>query len=131
MGETEILSEWLKLATSDLNASRYLLSQEELLLSAYHMQQSIEKMLKRYYIFSKKEQPPYIHNLLELANRCGLMSEMKEDQIDLLTALNPFYIRSRYPAYKKTLEDKLELKKVESLKKLTDEVFQWLNQKTN
>jgi len=58
-------------------------------------QQAVEKALKAVIVKKTGELPPRIHNLLRLAETAGI--ESSERQIDLLTKLSGYYIKSRYP----------------------------------
>lgn len=124
MLDKNLLAQWQKLYNSDLNAARLLAKSPELLLSVFHLQQATEKALKTYYIYSKSEQPPYLHNLVELTKRANLT--LTEEQFDLLDKLNPFYIKCRYPSYRKALELNLNQKIVDQLYRSTKEFIKWL-----
>ena len=58
----------------------------------------IEKLLKAYYIKNVNDQPPYIHNLLRLAEKTTL--QLSEEQKDFLVTVTAFNIRARYDDYK-------------------------------
>lgn len=58
----------------------------------------IEKLLKAYYIKEKQEYPPFIHNLLRLAEKAGLqLTDVQKEQLITITAFN---INARYDDYK-------------------------------
>jgi HEPN domain-containing protein len=58
----------------------------------------IEKLLKAYYVKVKSDYPPFIHNLLRLAEKAELkLSEDKKEQLVTITAFN---INARYDDYK-------------------------------
>ncbi len=123
-----ILAEWLRLAQGDLRAAKLLHQGGELLLSAFHLQQCSEKLLKMKFIEFTEDQPPYIHNLSELANRAGLLDSIDENTKDLLDELTPFYIKCRYPVYKKTLSNQLSEHKFATLISRTEDLFICLEQ---
>ena len=58
----------------------------------------IEKLLKAYYLKSKQDYPPYIHNLLRLAELAE-MKVTKEQKVFLVT-VTAFNINARYDDYK-------------------------------
>ncbi len=58
----------------------------------------IEKLLKAYYLKSKQDYPPYIHNLLRLAELAE-MKVTKEQKVFLVT-VTAFNIKARYDEYK-------------------------------
>src|SRR6056297_3085264 len=58
----------------------------------------IEKLIKAYYVDVKSDYPPYIHNLLRLAEKADLKIDSdKKEQLVTVTALN---INARYDDYK-------------------------------
>lgn len=58
----------------------------------------IEKLLKAYYVKVKSDYPPFIHNLLRLAEKSDLkLTDDKKEQLVTITAFN---INARYDDYK-------------------------------
>ncbi|MDD2965088.1 MAG: HEPN domain-containing protein [Bacteroidales bacterium] len=58
----------------------------------------IEKLLKAYYVKVKSDYPPFIHNLLRLAEKAELnLTDDKKEQLVTITAFN---INARYDDYK-------------------------------
>ena len=58
----------------------------------------IEKLLKAYYVKVKSDYPPFIHNLLRLAEKADLkLTDDKKEQLVTITAFN---INARYDDYK-------------------------------
>lgn len=58
----------------------------------------IEKLLKAYYVKVKSDYPPFIHNLLRLAEKADLnLTDDKKEQLVTITAFN---INVRYDDYK-------------------------------
>ena len=128
---TELIQKWLALAENDFEAAEILLEKKKLLLAAFHSQQSLEKFFKMYYLFELNEQPPYIHNLVDLAQRCGLFDQLTETQKTLLDKLNPFYIKARYPSYQKAVSSSLDQSKTEVLVAETGDLIRWIKDKMN
>ncbi len=58
----------------------------------------IEKLLKAYYIKVKSDYPPFIHNLLRLAEKADL--ELNGNQKEQLATITVFNINARYDDYK-------------------------------
>lgn len=128
MKNLDVVNKWKELALNDLLAADQLDNGGNLLLSAFHLQQCLEKYLKACFIFNKSEQPPYIHNLTQLAKICELDKKLKSEYIDLLDELNPFYIKARYPTFKKDIASALSKQKVENLIRRTKDFVTWLEQ---
>ena len=58
----------------------------------------MEKLLKAYYVKVKSDYPPFIHNLLRLAEKSNLkLTDDKKEQLVTITAFN---INARYDDYK-------------------------------
>jgi len=125
----ELLDQWYKLSFNDFKAAKSLVKDGNLLLAVFHLQQSLEKFFKMYFILSQKEQPPMIHNLLQISIQANIYEQMDDEKKDLINTLNPFYIKARYPTYKKSLEDSLDDVKVQYLIVQTNEVIEWLKLK--
>lgn len=58
----------------------------------------MEKLLKAYYVNSKAGYPPFIHNLLRLAEKSGL--KLSKEQKEQLVTITAFNINARYDDYK-------------------------------
>lgn len=64
----------------------------------------IEKLLKALYVKTNNDYPPYIHNLLRLAEKCGL--ELTDDQKLFIVTVTAFNINARYDDYKMSFQQK-------------------------
>ncbi len=58
----------------------------------------IEKLLKAYYVKVKSDYPPFIHNLLRLAEKAEL--SLTDDIKKQLVTITAFNINTRYDDYK-------------------------------
>lgn len=58
----------------------------------------IEKLLKAYYVKVKSDYPPFIHNLLRLAEKAEL--NLTDDKKEQLVTITAFKINARYDDYK-------------------------------
>lgn len=67
----------------------------------------IEKLLKAYYVKSKQDFPPFIHNLLRLAELSELV--MTEEQKLFFATVTAFNINARYDDYKLSFQKKCTL----------------------
>lgn len=85
-------------AEADL-ANAYLIlnnPQENLFgIACFHVHQAIEKYLKGY-LLHKGEQPPLIHDLKILLDKCIEYDENLFQFSDTCKELNPYYIETRY-----------------------------------
>jgi HEPN domain-containing protein len=64
----------------------------------------IEKLLKALYVKTNNDYPPFIHNLLRLAEKCDL--KLTEDQKIFLVTVTAFNINARYDDYKMSFQQK-------------------------
>ena len=64
----------------------------------------IEKLLKAYFIKINKTHPPFIHNLLRLAEKSHL--DLNTEQKTTLATLTTFNINARYDDYKQNFYKK-------------------------
>ena len=78
----------------------------------------VEKLLKALFVKKYKDYPPYIHNLLRLAEKCDL--DLNEEQRFFLATVTVFNINARYDHYKmsfqKTCTPEFSTKWLEQLK---------------
>jgi HEPN domain-containing protein len=58
----------------------------------------IEKLLKALFVKTNNEYPPYIHNLLRLAEKCDI--DLNEEQRFFFATVTAFNINARYDDYK-------------------------------
>lgn len=68
----------------------------------------IEKLLKAYYVKVKSDYPPYIHNLLRLAEKADL--KLMDDIKEQLVTITAFNINARYDDYKTSFKKQCTLK---------------------
>lgn len=64
----------------------------------------IEKLLKSLYVKTNSEHPPFIHNLLRLAEKCDL--NLTDDQRLFFATITAFNINARYDDYKMSFQRK-------------------------
>ena len=64
----------------------------------------IEKLLKALYVKINNDYPPFIHNLLRLAEKCDL--KLTEDQKLFLVTVTAFNINARYDDYIMSFQQK-------------------------
>jgi HEPN domain-containing protein len=65
--------------------------------------QTIEKILKAYYVSALNEPAPYTHRLSLLIEKAGLSEQFSDHFNDLIDLLEPLNIEARYPSYKESL----------------------------
>ena len=95
---------WLDSADDDYETMSVLYNNKRYTWSLFIGHLMIEKLLKAYYVQIKEEFPPFIHNLLRLAEMTNLsVSEEKKVKLVTITAFN---IQARYDDYKMSFQKK-------------------------
>jgi len=89
---------WLDSSEEDFKTMITLFENKRYSWSLFIGHLMIEKLLKSLYVKLKNDYPPYIHNLLRLAEKCNL--ELNDEQRFILTTVTAFNINARYDDYK-------------------------------
>ncbi|WP_373496323.1 HEPN domain-containing protein [Aquiflexum sp.] len=85
---------------------------------------SIEKLLKAYYVKNKSDYPPFIHNLLRLAEKSDL--DLTDDTKKQLLAITAFNINTRYDDYKMSFKKQCTLEFTSEWIQIIKELRQWM-----
>jgi len=126
MDTNDKIKYWLEIALDDLDSADIMLKKKKYLQSGFYCHQAVEKILKGYFYFIRKEDPPYTHNLLKLSKDSGideLISEKQRNHIDMLMPLN---IEARYPDDKMAIMKTLDDTKSKSIYNQTEEIVKWI-----
>jgi HEPN domain-containing protein len=129
MNQHEKVQYWLELSDYDLETAEAMLISKRYLYVGYMCHQTIEKALKAYFVSINIENPPYTHNLSFLAEKTGLLNQLKEDQLLFLDELEPLNIESRYPEHKAKMIKFLTIEKCQKIILKTNELQQWIKMK--
>jgi HEPN domain-containing protein len=114
MNKEQKIKYWLNLAAHDLDVAETLFQNRKYDWCLFIGHLVIEKVLKAFYVRDTNESPPWIHNLVRLAENTTL--SLSDEQKQFLMEINRFNIEARYPDYK------LSFFKL-CTKKFTDEYF--------
>ena len=117
---------WIEISIDVLDSAEIMLEKNKLLQSGFYCHQSAEKMLKAYYCLSKKNDPPYTHNLIKLSKESGLDNLMDERFKNLIDLLMPLNIEARYPDEKISILKTLNYSRSDSIYKETGEFIRWI-----
>lgn len=117
---------WLDLADSDFRVTGYLFKKKEYLHCLFFCQQAIEKALKAVYHEKYGKTPPRKHDLESLADASGILSQLNENQLNLLDLLSLYYIESRYVEDRETLVKNCTRAVTKSMLEQAEEIFEWL-----
>jgi len=124
VGIDEDIQHWLRFAESDMVSAEALHRAGQELNALFHLQQAVEKTLKELLLRRSEVQPPRIHGLRGLSERCGLKSTKK--QTLLIENLRQYYVESRYPGDWDEGPSEVTTKEVERLIPETKEFIEWL-----
>lgn len=117
---------WTELSDYDLDTAIAMFNTGRWLYVGYMCHQVIEKIFKAYWSSRKEESAPYSHNLINLAQSCGLGLLLDDDQKEFVGELMPLNIEARYPSYKKSVSDALNESKCKELINKTKELQRWV-----
>lgn len=117
---------WIDLSNYDLETADAMLKTKRFLYVGFMAHQTIEKVLKAYFVKLRNEAPSYTHKLLLLAEETELKNEFSEKQLELLEKLTPLNVEARYPKYKEEVLKSLTQEKCESILKDTKELQKWI-----
>lgn len=98
MTKDELIAYWIESSNRDFQTMQHLFEKKDYNWSLFIGHLVLEKLLKAYFVKNSNDSPPFIHNLLRLAEKAGL--ELDEEQKDTLATVTTFNIRARYDDYK-------------------------------
>lgn len=121
---SKLVAYWVDSAEKDYKAMTHLFEKGDYSWCLFIGHLVLEKLLKAWYVQNLSDTPPFIHDLLRLAEN-GKMT-LTEDQKDILDTITTFNIRGRYDDYKMEFHKKCSKeftgKWVENIK----EMRQWI-----
>jgi HEPN domain-containing protein len=89
----------------------------------------LEKLLKALYVKKQNEHPPYIHNLIRLAEKCPLeLSDERREQLATITAFN---ISTRYDDYQQTFYQMCTAEFTKHWIEIIKEHREWISKQLN
>lgn len=91
--------------------------------------QAAEKIFKAFWCSRKDEPAPFSHNLINLAQSCGLGALLSDGQRRFINELMPLNIEARYPSYKTAIGDALSQERCKELIDKTKELQKWVKTK--
>jgi len=129
MTTEEKVKYWIELSDEDFHVAKGLLKLKHFLYVGFMCHQCIEKIFKAAYEYKINDTPPFVHDLMLIANKAGIFEMLDDKQIDFIERLSPLNIRARYPDYKRTLAKEMNHVVCEKLIVKTQELQQWTKEK--
>ena len=120
---------WSDLSDYDLDTADAMFRTGRWLYVGYMCHQTLEKIFKAYWCSKKEEPAPYSHNLINVAQSCGLGQLLSDGQKVFISEIMPMNIEARYPSYKESLSSVLSEAKCKEILDKTKEMQQWVKTK--
>lgn len=98
----KIIKYWIESSDDDFDTMIAMFDTRRFSWSMFIGHLMIEKLLKALFVKTNNEYPPYIHNLLRLAEKCDL--ELNEEQRFFFATVTAFNINARYDDYKMSFQ---------------------------
>jgi len=96
----KIVKYWIDSSDEDFETMIAMFTSKRYSWSMFVGHLMIEKLLKALYVKTNNEFPPFIHNLLRLAEKCNL--DLDEEHSLFFATVTAFNINARYDDYKRT-----------------------------
>ena len=129
ISEFDKVEYWIELAQYDLDTAKAMLKSKRYLYVGFLCNQVIEKILKAYFVKIKKEQPPYTHKLIRLAEESNLYKLMSEEQKNFMFIVTPLNVEARYPTQKQDILKSLNKEKCKKIINQTEDMMIWIKKK--
>jgi HEPN domain-containing protein len=120
---------WLELSDYDLETALAMLNSKRYLYVGFMCHQTLEKILKAYFVNLKSESVPYSHSLSYLAKKASLYDKFTEEQKNFLDQVEPLNIEARYPSQKERLLKSLTHDKCLEIIEETSKLQKWIKEK--
>ena len=98
LNRDKLINYWIESSDDDFETMKAMFDSKRYSWSLFVGHLMIEKLLKAYYVKVKSDYPPFIHNLLRLAEKSHL--ELSEDIKEHLITITAFNLNARYDDYK-------------------------------
>ena len=120
---------WCEVSDYDLETAEAMFRTGRWLYVGFMCHQALEKVFKAYWSRKKEEPAPFTHNLLNLAQSCGLAQLLSDGQRAFVSEVMPLNIEARYPSYKQSIGDSLSEERCKTLIEKTKELQKWVKTK--
>lgn len=117
---------WVELSEYDIATAEAMLESKRYLYVGFMAHQSIEKILKAYFVGKTGETAPFTHSLSFLAKKAGIYQYFSEQQQTFIDLLEPMNIEARYPINKKKLLESLTEERCKSVLNNARELREWI-----
>jgi HEPN domain-containing protein len=122
----EVFEYFIKSAEIDYDSMIVLFDNQKYAHSLFFGHISIEKLLKAAYVHRKNDYPPYIHNLVRLAEKSDI--SLNPIQKLHLTTITAFNINARYDDYKLNFHKKCTYEYTSKWLQIIKDTKLWIEQ---
>jgi HEPN domain-containing protein len=126
---TDQINYWRELSDYDIETADATQKGKRYLYVGFMSHQSIEKILKAYFVKINGESAPFSHSLSYIAKKAKIYEHFTEDQKRFLDMLEPMNIECRYPTHKEQLLKSLTEEKCREILDNSKELQLWIKQK--
>ena len=126
---TDQINYWRELSDYDIETADAMQKSKRYLYVGFMSHQSIEKILKAYFVKMNSESAPFSHSLSYIAKKAKIYEHFTEDQKRFLDMLEPMNIECRYPTHKEQLLKSLTEERCREILDNSKELQLWIKQK--
>lgn len=123
----EHIKYWIDSSDDDFKAMIHLFEKGDNTWSLFIGHIVLEKLLKAWYVKANANTPPFIHDLVRLAEKGNLI--LDDDQKDILDTISAFNIRGRYDDYKREFYKKCSNSFTKEWVSNIEEFREWIKKK--
>lgn len=122
--EEKLIEYWIAGSDDDYETMIAMFDSKRFSWSLFIGHLMIEKLLKAYYVKIKSDYPPFIHNLLRLAEKSEM--SLTDDLKKQLVTITAFNINARYDDYKMSFKKQCTTEFTEEWIDKLKELRQWI-----
>ncbi len=126
---TDQINYWRELSDYDIETADAMHKSKRYLYVGFMSHQSVEKILKAYFVKINGESAPFSHSLSYIAKKAKIYEHFTEDQKRFLDMLEPMNIECRYPTHKEQLLKSLTEERCREILDNSKELQLWIKQK--
>ncbi|MBI5590739.1 MAG: HEPN domain-containing protein [Deltaproteobacteria bacterium] len=123
------ISYWREMSDYDIETADAMLKSKRYLYVGFMSHQSVEKILKAYFIKMNGETAPFSHSLSYLAKKAKIYENFSESQKNFIDMLEPMNIECRYPTHKEQLMRSLTEERCQEILDNSRELQIWIKRK--
>ena len=117
---------WQTASKQDIETAEILFKNKRYHHCLFFCHLSVEKYLKAVYVYKKESAPPFVHDLVRLAEKTGI--KMNDEKRNVFAEISAFNIEARYDDYKLSFYKKATKAFASQYLNQTKGILKWLNQ---